>query len=301
MKKILTFLIALAMLASLGACAARPAPATPSPAPTAEPTAEPAPVPTANEEPTGESASEESAVSTGELPGLAFYDGELPEDWAALYRSFLKDNFDVIAALWPDGISGIGFADLDLDERPEMLLFDMGASAAMGVQFFDVADGEVVCVSSVNEAAAAAFGDEYFSPVSVCAQLFGDFRLLFDGEQSSFFVCSANGTSESSWEEVVRFTGGEGGVLRLQSVCRSEIETDTETGDIISRSFYSGGESCDEETYDIARDAVQNAKDLCYEAYGVFQWNDAENYDTSLEGLLVMLDDAAAGYPPLLG
>lgn len=299
MKKILTFLIALAMLLGLGACAARPAPATPSPVPTAEPTAEPSPEPTA--EPAENAPSEETDASTGELPGLDFYDGELAADWAALYRGFIEENFDVIAALWPDGISGIGFADLDLDEYPELLLFDMGASAAMGVQFFDVVDGEVVCISSVNEAAAAAFGDEYFSPVSVCAQLFGDFRLLFDGEQSAFFVCSANGTSESSWEEVIRFTGGEGGALKLQSVCRCETETDTESGDILYRNFYAGGESCDEETYNIARDAVQSAKDLCYEAYGVFQWNDAENYDTSLEGLLVMLDDAAAGYPPLLG
>jgi len=300
MKKFLILLSALALLLSLCACTAKPAPATPSPAPTAEP--EPV-AETAAPEPAGEpDSTEEPEDATAELPGLGSYEGGMPDSSVTeSFGAFLENNFDVIAALWPDGISGIGFVDLDLDETPEMLLFDMGASAAMGVQFFDLVNGEVVCVSSVNEAAAAAFGGESFSSVAVCAQLFGDFRLLYDGEQSAFYVRSANGTPESSWEEIVRFAAGGEGKLTLRSVCRSETETDIDTGEIISQTFFCNGEECGQEEYAVLYDAFTQQQDLAYEAYGVFLWNDPENYDTSLEGLLAMLKDAAAGYSAILG
>ena len=102
---------------------------------------------------------------------------EAEEGWAESYFTFLDDNFDILSALWPGGLTGVGFIDLDLDGTPEMLLFDQGASATLGVQLFDVSDGRVYCVSSVQESASGAFGGEHFSRVSVCASFFESFRL----------------------------------------------------------------------------------------------------------------------------
>lgn len=299
MKRILCLILALALLCALGACSkTEDTPvAIVTPEPTAEPTAEP------TSEPTPDTAAKTDTQQdgTGELPGLSFYTPTESDEWVSLYRAFIENSFDVIAALWPDGISGIGFVDLDLDGTPELLLFDMGASAAMGVQLFDIADGEVVCVSSVNEAAAAAFGGAYFSPVSVCAQLFEDFRLVSDGEQTFFLVQSANGTPESSWDETIRFRRGTGDVLELESICRREIINDVENDTIAVENYYVDGADTDEVAYIEASQAVADAADLGYEAGGVFQWNDMERYDTSLDGLLVMVDDAAALYAVITG
>lgn len=299
MKRMLCLILALTLLCALGACSKTED--TPVAIVTPEPTAEPTAAPTT--EPTPDTTAEPDAAQggTGELPGLSFYTAADADEWLPLYRTWLENSFDVVAALWPDGISGIGFVDLDLDGTPELLLFDMGASAAMGLQIFDIADGAVVCVSSVNEAAAAAFGGDYFSPVSVCAQLFEDFRLVSDGEQTGFTVHSANGTPESSWDEIIRFRRGTGDVLTLESVCRCEIINDVENDTIAVENYYVDGADTDEVAYIEASQAADSAADLGYEASGVFQWNDMERYDTSLEGLLVMLDDAAALYTPIAG
>ncbi len=301
MKRFICLLLAAALLFALTACTKKETPA-PSVTPTMMVTASPEP----SEETTAATTAEtsEETANAGEasgLPGLSFYTPVDAERWLPAYRSFLSDSFDVIAALWPDGISGIGFIDLDLDGMPELLLFDMGASAAMGVQIFDLVGEQVVCISSVNEGAAAAFGGEHFSAVSVCAQLFEDFRLVNDGEQSWFLVHSANGTPETSWEEFVRFGCDAEGVLTLRSLCRSEIVSDVEADAIIAESYSVDGESCDAAQYAEAEAAAEAATDLGYGAFGVFQWNDPERYDTSLDGLLVMLDDAAAGYTTIAG
>lgn len=298
MKRIFCLLMALGLLFALCACAEKEQ--TPvtilTPAPTlAPPTAEPTPEQT-------ESTTEAETAALPEAPlGLNFYAPTDSDEWITLYRSFLENSFDVIAALWPDGISGIGFVDLDLDGTPEMLMFDMGASAAMGVQIFDIANGAVVCVSSVNEAAAAAFGGDYFSPVSVCAQLFEDFRLVNDGEQTFFTVHSANGTAETFWEESIRFGRDANDVVTLQSLCRCETVNDVENNAVLEENCFVLGQPSSRDEYDTAQQAVADAADLGYEAFGTFQWNDMDRYDTSLEGLLVLLDDAAAGYVSILG
>lgn len=285
MKRVLY--TALALLVLLGLCAC----GTGEPEPTAEPVVSqqvqtPEPTPEPAPEPTAE-------------PLFAGY-AETDADWAGLYRQYVEDNFDVIAALWPDGMSGVGFVDLDIDGMPEMLLFDMGASATLGLQIFDVVDGAVVCVSSVNEAAAAAFGDTHFSGLAVCASYFEDFRLLENGGEAFFTVKSANGTLESCWEEQIRFVRGEGDVLTLGSLYRLETESDVENGTIAAEHFYANGAACSLEEYQEATAIVEGAQDLGYEAAGMFLWNDMERYDTSLEGLLVMLEDAAAAYVPIL-
>lgn len=305
MKRIACLILALALCCGLCACSKTEETAAQivTPEPTQEPTAQPTEELTTTETPselTAETGEPDAGEASG-MPGLSLYTSAPTDEWSALYRDFLSDSFDVIAALWPDGISGIGFIDLDLDGTPEMLLFDMGASAAMGVQFFDIVNGSVVCVSSVNEGAAAAFGGDAFSGLSVCAQLFGDFRLVSDGEQTYFTVHSANGTADCFWDEIIRFDRSEGDCLTLRSVCRIDASNDTETNTVTEQSWSVGGEACDEQTYTAALEAADAAADLGYEAFGVFQWNDMERYDTSLEGLLVMLDDAVAGHALIAG
>ncbi len=258
-------------------------------------------LPTATPAPTPESAGETPAPTatpapTPEPTPSAYTPSEL--DWQSAYRRFVEDNFDVFAALWPEGMSGVGFIDLDLDGLPEMLLFDMGASASMGVQIFDIVEGAVVCVSSVNEAAAAAFGGEWFAPLAVCACFFEDFRLLESGDESFFSVRSTNGSLESCWEEQLRFGCGESGELTLASLFRLETESDVENGIIAAEYFFAAGEPVDEASYTAAAAAMGEAYDTGYEAAGMFLWNDMERYDTSIEGLLAMLDDAAAVYAP---
>lgn len=288
MKRFLHIGFLLALLLALAACGGAveaPEPTaplsqdfvTPTPEPTADPTPSPEPTP---------------------VSPLANY-AATELDWQGIYRQFVEDNFDVLAALWPDGMSGVGFVDLDIDGVPEMLLFDMGASASMGVQLFDIIDGAVVCVSSVNEAAAAAFGGTYFQGLSVCACFFEDFRLLEAAGETFFSVRSTNASLESCWEEQIRFVRGEGDALCLESLFRLETQSDVEKGTITAEHFFASGEAVDEAAYTEAASLMGQAYDLDYEATGMFLWNDMERYDTSLEGLLVMLDDAAAAYVPL--
>ena len=102
------------------------------------------------------------AVSCGfSAPGTAASGTlELPQPaagWQDSYLAFLDDCYDIFAALWPDGISGLGFIDLDLDGTPELVVFDQGASATMGVHLFDLSGDWVYCVSSELDSAAGAF------------------------------------------------------------------------------------------------------------------------------------------------
>ena len=99
------------------------------------------------------------------------------EGWADSYIAFLDSNYDIFAALWPDGMGGAAFMDLDLDGTPEMVLFDQGASVAMGAHIFDLIGGQVYCVSSALDSAAGAFNGSYFSSVHVNAGFFEAFRL----------------------------------------------------------------------------------------------------------------------------
>lgn len=303
MKRSLILLLSLCFLLSFASCAAaEPAEESVTPEPEAEAeelipevaeteAVAPAETPVPAEEPATVSA----------VPDIsAVYSVDMNTDWAGLYRQFLDDNFDVLAALWPDGMSGVGYIDLDLDGMPELVLFDMGASAALGVQLFDIVDGQVVCVSSMNEAAAAAFGDEYFSPIALSASAFEDFRLVYDGEKFWFALRSANGSVDYDWTELARFGCGENGVLTLTSLCRCETETDAETGTTLNQSYTVRGETATAEAWEAAEADYAAAVDFGYEAAGVFLWEDEEHYDPSLEGLLVMADAAAAAYQPVV-
>ena len=225
----------------------------------------------------------------------------LPEPtpgWADSYIDFIDNNYDIFAALWPEGLTGVGFVDLDLDGTPEMVVFDQGASATLGVQLFDLIDGRVWCVSSVLDSAAGAFGDDYFSRISVCASYFEAFRLTSTAAGYTFWVSSSNGTLESSWDEIVRFDCTDG-VLTPESVCGRYLESDAETGLVVTQHYTVGGEETDEEAYEAAAAVYQSGLDAGYDAKGVFLWNDMNRYDTTYDGFMAMARDAAAAYVPI--
>lgn len=219
-------------------------------------------------------------------------------EWAEAYLSFLDDNYDIFAALWPDGITGVGFIDLDLDGTPEMVVFDQGASATLGAQFFDLRDGRVYCVSSVQENASGAFGDEFFSAVSVCTSYFEAFRLSKTEDGYCFWVSSANGTMESSWDELVRFDCVDG-VLTPVSVCARYLESDPVSGQVVTERYTVLGESSDVAGYQSASAEYTDVEDTGYEAGGVFLWSDMTRYDTTYDGLMAMAQDAAEAYVPI--
>ena len=282
MKRVTMLLLAAIMVMTLCACVREPEPEiepllTPKPTFTAapatpEPTMPPSPV-------------------VLELP-------EPPEGWADAYLTFIEDNYDIFAALWPEGLTGVGFIDLDLDGTPEMVVFDQGASATLGVQMFDLIDGQVYCVSSVLETAAGAFGDDYFSNISVCASYFEAFRLSFTAYGYTFWVASSNGTLESSWDEIIRFDCTDG-VLTPETVCGRYLESDAETGLVVTQHYTVGGDESDKEAYDGAAAIYQGGRDTGYEAAGVFLWTDMNRYDTTYDGFMNMARDAAEAYAPI--
>ncbi|MCD7748448.1 MAG: hypothetical protein LUH42_00160, partial [Oscillospiraceae bacterium] len=188
--------------------------------------------------------------------------------------------------------------DLDLDGTPEMIVFDQGASATLGAQLFDWVDGQVVCVSSTLDSASGAFGEEYFTTVSVCTSYFEAFRLSYTVEDGwCFWVDSANGTLESTWNEIVRFDC-EDGVLTPVSVCTRYLESDEETGLVVVESYTVSGEEAQAADYEAAANIYLYGQDAGYEASGVFLWSD-NSYDTTYDGFLAMARDAVEAYQPI--
>ena len=127
--------------------------------------------------------------------------------WADSYISFLDSSYDVFAALWPDGLGGMAFVDLDLDGTPEMLIFDQGASMTMGVHLFDLVDGTVHCVSSALDSAQNAFNGSYYSSVHVNAGFFEAFRLSRTSAGWCFWASSrpaAPAISGTRWRRMRR-------------------------------------------------------------------------------------------------
>ncbi len=218
--------------------------------------------------------------------------------WEESYLTFLSDNYDIFAALWPEGLAGVGFMDLDLDGTPEMLVFDLGASATMGVHLFDLKDGKVYCVSSAMDSVSGAFDPAYLTAVSVCANYFESFRLLRGEDGCAFWVESANGTLESAWNEIIRFDCADG-VLVPVSVCSRYLENNPETGVVITEDYTVGEAQSDEEGYMQAALPYTQGEDMGYEGSGLFLWNNMKHYDTTYEGFMAMARDAATAYTPL--
>ncbi len=274
MKRLSTILLAALLLLGMSACGAGAEEASSETRP----------------EDTPEVAVVQESEETASLPSAE-------TGWETAYLAFLEDNYDIFAALWPEGLSGVGFIDLDLDGTPELLVFDLGASATLGVQIFDLVDGQVYCVSSVTESAAGAFGGEHFSKISVCASYFEAFRLVEQAGERNFWVRSTNGTLESTWDELIRFDCVDG-VLVPVSVCGQYMESDIETGDIVAEEYTVAGAVSDAAGYEEAAEAFEQGIDTGYEAVGMFLWDNMKRYDTTYDGFLAMAADAATAYVP---
>lgn len=222
-----------------------------------------------------------------------------PEEdgWRDSYLTFLNNCFDIFSALWPEGVSGFGFIDLDLDGTPELVVFDQGTSAAMGAHLFDLQDGWVWCVSSGLDSAAGAFTPDYLSSVSVCANFFESFRLCRTDAGWCFWVDSANGTMETAWDEFVRFDCVDG-ILTPVSVCQRYLRCDPNTGAVVEEDYTAAGASVDQAAYQTAADAYLEAQDAGYEAKGVFRYE--LGFDTTTpEGFMALARAAADAYTPI--
>lgn len=221
------------------------------------------------------------------------------EGWQDSYLAFVENNYDIFTALWPDGLGGVGFIDLDLDGTPEMVAFDQGASAALGVQIFDLIGGQVYCVSSTLDSAAGAFDSTYLSPVHMCTSFFESFRLSRTAEGWCFWVDSFNGTEQTAWDEVVRFDSADG-VLTPASVCYRYLEFDQDSGLVVAENYTVGGAASDGSGYQAAANVYQDALDAGYEAKGVFLWDAPDRYGAGYDGLMTMVKDALTAYSPIM-
>ncbi len=295
MKRLTTFILAAAMMFGSRACGGQAQEGA------AQVTAPPATVEPAAEEPAVVTASISTAESVASAIPTSVEPLSLPEavdGWQDSYLAFLDDNYDIFADLWPEGMTGVGFVDLDLDGTPEMIVFDQGASATLGAQLFDLVDGQVVCVSSTLDSDSGAFGDEYFSTVSVCTSYFEAFRLSYTTEDGwCFWVDSANGTLESTWNEIIRFDC-ENGVMNPVSVCSRYLESDEETGLVVAESYTVSGQEAQAADYEAAANIYLYGQDSGYEASGVFLWSD-NSFDTTYEGFLTLARAAIEAYRPI--
>lgn len=305
MKKLLHILLALCLLLAFSACEqtiGQPIGPSAADEPTAVPAGEPAaPVgqPDESPAPPAETDAPEDIPAVTDDPG----GNETPDDidFFAIYRSFLEENFNRLSELCYGGIAGVGFIDLDLDGAPEMLLFDSGASASMGIQFFDIIgpDGNVECVSANMMDLGSEFGGEHYSAVYVNANYFDDFRLMRSANgEMRFFVSSGNGALDFSYSELIEF-GTADGALALFSRLYRHDDYDIESGEASSTHCTKGDEAITAAEYEAALAEFRSDwQDTGYDAFGVFIW-EGKSYSTEYDGFMAMLDAAVNGYVPL--
>jgi hypothetical protein len=210
----------------------------------------------------------------------------------------LSDNYDRLVEVSYNTIAGLGFVDLDFDAQAEMVLFDAGASASMGVSVFDIVNGKVVCVSAHMTPIGEAFGTNRLSHILICANFMVSFRLLENtatGERF-FIVESANADAEESYSEVVRF-GSDNGALTLSSVFHKTERRDPETGEATGASYSVGSIEAYLSGYTSFVDNFYAENiDLGLECGGAFVWEHSdyvENYDN----FMALADEALALIP----
>ncbi len=298
MKKCLHILLAVCLLLCAAACTQAP----PQPGLTTE---EPSAVSPAADSPAPETPEVPSDPETpGDAPGdTPDEPGQEPAETDSfdIYKAFLEENFDRISELCYGGIAGVGFIDLDIDGTPEMLLFDSGASAAMGVQLFDITDkdGAVECVSANMMDLGQEFGGTHYSTLYVNANYFDDFRLMrSDSGETRFFVDSGNGALDFSYSELIEFSGTDG-ILGLTSVLYRYDDFDIDSGETVSTHCSYLGESISADDYESRLSKFRSAwQDTGYEAFGVFIWEE-KNYSTEYDGFMSMVNAAISGYSPL--
>lgn len=290
----LTVIMTLAIALSFAACGAgEEEPAGLSDIPSVETTPEPTTAPPASD---SDIAPEPSEPPESETPSPS------PEvdDTEAIetFRGFLSENYQALSDACFGGISGIGFIDLDCDGSREMIIFDAGASASMGVQFFDIYNGEVECVSANMQALGDSFGGSHFTKTYVNANFFEDFRLVETVETGErfFLVESSNGSIEFNYRELIRFGRDGDDVLTLTPLFYIQEEYDLETGDTVSAFYRIDNVDASAEDYASANSAfLGSIVDLGLEAQGVFAWTSGDPaQNDGKDGLLAMAEEAIA-------
>ena len=217
-----------------------------------------------------------------------------PDDSASseIFRDFLSKNYEKLIKASFNNIAGLGFIDLDLDGSREMLVFDAGASASMGVNIFDIVDGTVECVSASMIPIGEDFGGHRLSAVSISANFLEDFRLMEDANGELFFtVKSFNGNDEFFFDEQIRFANRDG-VLELVSLMYKYEEFNSETGEILKQAFRLGAEDATADDYNsfYFRFTSENI-DTNLECQGFFVW-EISNYSGDFAGFMTVVDKA---------
>lgn len=239
-------------------------------------------------------ADTEEATASPSTPAPTLPAGLDNTEQCRVYRTFLSDNYKALSDAFTGGISGIGFLDLDCDGGIEMVLFDSGASAALGAEFFDIVDGRVECVSSNLDTVGKAFGGSHLSSVVVNANRFDDFRLMesTDATQQFFVVQSGNGARDFKYNELIKFGHDKNNVLTLESLYYKYQDTD-DNGNVTNESYKVAGTSAAKPEYDAADKTFQKSvTDMKYTAKGIFIWDSGANYETSSAGLQQMAEKA---------
>lgn len=269
MRKILLAVIAIALIFLFCGCEEKTGD---SPEPEAELLS--SPNTEASPEPTDGTPAPDESESPEVSPSPSKEDAEAVE----MFKSFLSENYDKLSEASFKSIAGIGFIDLDLDGCRELILFDAGASASMGVQIFDIVEGEVQCICANIQAIGEAFGGKNSSSVVINANYMEDFRLMEDkatGEKF-FVVESINGNIDSSYSELIRF-GNDNGMLTLTSVLYKYEEYDIGTGEVLLQKFRVGSIDAKLSGYTSAVDRFySDNEDTGLECYGVFVWENSE-------------------------
>lgn len=214
------------------------------------------------------------------------------DERAEIFRIFLKDNYTTLATALYGGIAGIGFADLDCDGGMEMILFDAGASASMGVQFFDIIDGNVECVSANIADIGESLGGKYYSEIVVNANYFDDFRFMTDQSsgENFFLVESSNGAVDFNYKEKIRF-GADGEILTLESLSYIYNEYNDD-GELTNSLYKLGTMQVTEDEYKAAVDKLENSlTDRGLEIKGKFVW-EKSGFSDDLDSLLEMAEEA---------
>lgn len=221
-------------------------------------------------------------------------------DWAEAYTAFLEENHETLSQTCFGGVAGVGFIDLDLDNTPELVLFDSGASAYMGVQLFDLTDSGVVCVSASSVETGLAFGGGTLSPLYVNALFFDDFRLMESEDGTRWFqVLSRNGAEDFYYHELLRFSPGEGGCMVPESIWYKHMTVDPATGKETGGTYTVAGESVSAKGLAAAEKAAEKAgQDTGYTAAGAFLWTD-KSFGYDRDGFMAMVRAAVENYIPI--
>ncbi len=212
----------------------------------------------------------------------------------AIFLDFITDNYEELSNALFGAFSGIGFIDLDMDGGIEMIIFDAGASASMGVQFFDIVEGEVQCVSASMLSVSEAFGGEHTTDLYVNANYFEDFRLMKDRVTGEMFylVSSGNGAVDFYYRELIRF-GSNDGILTLTSLVYKYEDFDEDTGDVTGANYKIGKKPATLAEYTAAYEGIYSAaEDTGLEAKGAFTW-DSQSYTQDKDGVVAMAKAAA--------